>query len=175
MKRIRLLTFTLAVAAVGAVIVTVAASGGGAAKLKATPVNAGSTLSVKHTAVGNTLVDGNGRALYLFRADKPNHSTLSRAGFAVWPVFGSSRTPHSTAGVSAAHIATIRSDGRSQVTYYGHPLYYYVGDKGPGEVKGQGLTEFGALWYVLSPNGHAITSAPPTPAPATTESSRYGY
>jgi predicted lipoprotein with Yx(FWY)xxD motif len=175
MKRNRLVTFTLTLVVVAVVVVTVAVSGGGAAKLKATPVNAGSTLSVTHTAVGNTLVDGNGRALYLFRADKPNHSTLSRAGFAVWPVFGSSRTPHATAGVSAAHIATIRSDGRSQVTYYGHPLYYYVGDKGSGEVKGQGLSEFGALWYVLSPNGHAITSAPPTPAPATTESSGYGY
>jgi predicted lipoprotein with Yx(FWY)xxD motif len=175
MKRNRLLTFTLAVAAAGAVIVTVAASGGGAARLKATPLNAGSTLSVKHTALGNTLVDGNGRTLYLFRADKPNHSTLSRAGFAVWPAFGSSGTPQATAGASAAHIATIRSDGRRQVTYYGHPLYYYVGDKGSGEVKGQGLSEFGALWYVLAPNGHAVTSAPSTPAPAATESSRYGY
>jgi predicted lipoprotein with Yx(FWY)xxD motif len=175
MKRNRLLTFTLAVVVVGVVVVTVAVSGGGAAKLKATPVNASSALSVKHTALGNTLVDGNGRALYLFRADKPNHSTLSRAGFAVWPAFGSSGTPHATAGVSAAHIATIRSDGRRQVTYYGHPLYYYVGDKGAGEVKGQGLSEFGALWYVLSPNGHAVTSAPTTPAPATTEPSGYGY
>jgi hypothetical protein len=77
--------------------------------------------------------------------------------------------------VSAAHIATIRSDGRRQVTYYGHPLYYYVGDKGSGETKGQGLSEFGALWYVLSPNGRAVTSAPSTPAPATTEPSGYGY
>lgn len=176
MKRNRLLTFTLALVVVAVVVVTVAVSGGGAAKLKATTLNAGSTLSVKHTALGNTIVDGNGRALYLFRADKTNRSTLPRAGFAVWPAFGSSGTrPQATAGVSAVHIGTIRSDGRGQLTYYGHPLYYYVGDKGPGEVKGQGLSEFGAPWYVLSPNGHAVTSAPSTPAPATTESSGYGY
>jgi predicted lipoprotein with Yx(FWY)xxD motif len=176
MKRNRLVTFTLVIVVVSLVVVTVAVSGGGAAKLKTTPVNAQSALSVKHTALGNTLVDGNGRAVYLFRADKPNRSTLPRAGFAVWPAFGASgTTPQATAGVNAAHIGTIRSDGRRQLTYYGHPLYYYVGDKGPGEVKGQGLSEFGALWYVLSPNGRAVTNAPSTTAPTTTESSGYGY
>ena len=174
MKRNRLITFTLVIVVVGLVVVTVAASGGGAAKPKAS-LNAQSTLSVKRTALGNTLVDGKGRTLYLFRADKPNRSTLSRAGFAVWPAFGSSGTPRATAGVSAAHIATIRSDGGRQLTYYGHPLYYYVGDKNSGETKGQGLSEFGALWYVLSANGHAVTSAPSTPAPEPTESSGYRY
>ena len=174
MKRNRLVTFALAVGAAGLVAVTLAVPGG-AAKLRATRLNARSTLSVKRTALGNILVDGNGRALYLFRADRPNHSTLSRAGFAVWPVFGSARSPQARGVVSAAHIATIRSDGRRLVTYYGHPLYYFVGDKGSGEINGQGLREFGALWYVLSPNGRAITSAPSAPAPAATKPSDYGY
>ena len=61
------------------------------------------------------------------------------------------------------------------MTYYGHPLYYYVGDKKSGETNGQGLNEFGARWYVLSANCTAMTSAPVTPAPATGESSGYGY
>ena len=101
---------------------------------------------MKRTALGNVLVDGNGRTLYLFGADKPNHSTLSRAGFAVWPAFSSVGTPQARGAVSAAHVATIRSDGRRQVTYYGHPLYYFVGDRASGEINGQGLREFGALW-----------------------------
>ena len=174
MKRNRLI-ITLAVLVAGVVALTIAVSGGSASKPKPTPLNAGSAVGVKHTSLGSTLVDANGRALYLFRADKPNRSTLSRAGFAVWPTFGSSATPRATAGVSAAHIATIRSDGRRQVTYYGHPLYYYVGDKSSGETNGQGLKEFGALWYVLSPKGTAVTSMPSAPAPAATESSGYGY
>ena len=61
------------------------------------------------------------------------------------------------------------------MTYYGHPLYYYVGDKGAGETNGQGLKEFGALWYVLSPTGSAVTGVPSTPAPAAPESTHYGY
>jgi predicted lipoprotein with Yx(FWY)xxD motif len=51
---------------------------------------------------------------------------------------------------------TMRSDGKTEVTYNGHPLYYYVGDKKPGDMTGQGLNAFGALWYVLSPGGKAI-------------------
>jgi len=174
MKRSPLIS-TLTILVAGVVVLTIAASGGSASQRKPPSATAPSAVSVKRTSLGSTLVDAHGRTLYLFRADRPNRSTLSRAGFAVWPAFGSSGTPQATAGVSAAHIATIRSDGRRQLTYYGHPLYYYVGDKGSGETKGQGLSEFGALWYALSPNGHAVTSAPVTPAPAPAEPSGYGY
>ena len=61
-----------------------------------------------------------------------------------------------------------------QVTYNGHPLYYYVGDHAPGSTNAQQLKEFGALWYVLAPSGSAITStvpSNPTPAPAAPTSS----
>jgi predicted lipoprotein with Yx(FWY)xxD motif len=175
MKRNRLITSSVAFVAAGVVALTIAVSGGSASKPKPTPLNAGSALSVEHTSLGSTLVDANGRTLYLFRADKPNHSTLSHAGFAVWPAFTSAGTPQARGGVSAAHIATIQSDGKRQVTYYGHPLYYYVGDKSPGESNGQGIKEFGALWYVLSPKGDAVTSMPSSTAPAATESSGYAY
>ena len=49
-----------------------------------------------------------------------------------------------------------RSDGTKQVTYKGHPLYYYVGDPNSGETSGQGINSFGAPWYVLSPSGSAV-------------------
>jgi predicted lipoprotein with Yx(FWY)xxD motif len=175
MNRNRLITSSLAVVVAGVVALTIAVSGGSASKPKPTRLNAGSAVSVKHTSLGNTLVDANGRTLYLFQGDKPNVSTLSRAGFAVWPAFTSAGKPQATDGVSAAHIATIQSDGRRQVTYYGHPLYYYVGDKSLGEANGQGLKEFGALWYVLSGKGTAVTSMPTAPAAAAPESSGYRY
>jgi predicted lipoprotein with Yx(FWY)xxD motif len=166
MERNRLISSSLAILVAGVVVLVIAVSGGSASKLKPTPVKAGSALSVKHTSLGNTLVDANGRTLYLF---------LSRAGFAVWPAFTPAGKPRAGDGVSAAHIATIQSDGKRQVTYYGHPLYYYVGDKRSGETNGQGLTEFGALWYVLSPTGSAVTGMPSTPAPAPPESTHYSY
>jgi predicted lipoprotein with Yx(FWY)xxD motif len=175
MKRSRLITSSLAVVVAGVVALTIAVSGGSASKSKPTPVNSGSAVGVKHSSLGNALVDANGRTLYLFEGDKPNVSTLSHAGFAVWPAFTSAGKPQARNGVSATHIATIQSDGRRQVTYYGHPLYYYIGDKGSGESNGQGLKEFGALWYVLSPAGKAVTSMPSAPAPAAPESSGYRY
>ena len=168
MKRTPVIS-TLAVLVAGVVILTIAVSGGSASQHKSTIATSPSAVSVKHTSLGNTLVDVHGRTLYLFRADRPNHSTLSRAGFAVWPVFAPAGKPQAGEGVNAAHLATIKTDGKRQVTYYGHPLYYYVGDKSSGETNGQGLKEFGALWYVLSPKGAAVTSVPSTPAPAATE------
>jgi len=51
---------------------------------------------------------------------------------------------------------TQRKDGRTQVTYAGHPLYYFITDKKPGDVTGQGINAFGALWYVVSPSGTQI-------------------
>src|SRR5271154_2860329 len=175
MKRNRVISSGLAVVVAGIVVLVIAVSGGSASKAKPTPVG-GSAVSVKHTSLGNTLVDANGRTLYLFQADKPNVSTLSRAGFAVWPAFTSAGKPLANGGVSAKHIGTIAGPkGTRQVTYYGHPLYYSVGDKKSGETNGQGLNEFGARWYVLSASGTAVTSAPVAPAPAATESSGYGY
>jgi predicted lipoprotein with Yx(FWY)xxD motif len=175
MKRNRVISSGLAVVVTG-IVVLVAASGGSARKAKAVPVSGGTAVSVKHSSLGNTLVDANGRALYLFQADKPNSSTLSRAGFAVWPAFASAGKPQAEGGANAAQISMIAGPNASRlVTYYGHPLYYYVGDKKSGEANGQGLKEFGALWYVVSPSGNAVTGIPIMPAPAATESSGYGY
>jgi predicted lipoprotein with Yx(FWY)xxD motif len=175
MKRNRLITASTAVLVAGVVSLVIAASGGGASKLKPGPLNAMGALNIKHTSLGNTLVDGAGRTVYLFEADKPNRSTLSREGFAVWPAVTSTGKPHAGNGVSATNLATIRTRGISQLTYYRHPLYYYVGDKMRGETNGQGLKQFGGLWYVLSPQGRAATSKSGTPAARATESPGYGY
>jgi predicted lipoprotein with Yx(FWY)xxD motif len=175
MNRSHTISVVLGIVVAGIVVLVLAVSGGSASNSKPLPAG-GSALSVKQTSLGGTLVDASGRTLYLFRADKSNRSTLSRAGFAVWPAFTSTGKPRAEHGVNAAQISTIAGpSGSRQVTYYGHPLYYYVGDKKPGQTNGQGLKEFGALWYVLSPSGSAMTSKPVTPAPSATESSSYGY
>jgi predicted lipoprotein with Yx(FWY)xxD motif len=163
MNRTRL-TMSVLAALIAAVVVVVVATSGGSAKTRPA-VAPGSAISLRQTALGKTLVDANGRTLYLFEADKPNVSTLSAAGLAIWPPFTASAKPRATNGVNAARIGTITGAGGSrQVTYNGHPLYYYVGDHNPGQTQGQGLNQFGALWYVLSANGGAITSAPSSTA-----------
>ena len=173
MNRTRLsLTLGVAVAAIVAIIV---ASGGGSTKAHAAGA-ANSAVSISQTSLGKTLVDANGRTLYLFQGDKANVSTLSAAGQAVWPPFTATVPPKAQNGAVAADIGTITTAaGTTQVTYNGHPLYYYVADKQPGQTKGQSLNEFGALWYVLAPSGSAIASAPSAPAPAASTTPSYAY
>jgi hypothetical protein len=55
---------------------------------------------------------------------------------------------------------TARSDGEPEVTYNGHPVYRFAGDKAPGDVNGEGLTAFGAEWLALSPVGDEVTNQP---------------
>jgi predicted lipoprotein with Yx(FWY)xxD motif len=171
MKKTRALSMSLVIVTVG-VVVLIFAAGGSAKKAP----SSAATVSVRQTALGRILVGAGGRTLYLFLADKPNVSKLSRAGFTVWPALSAPGTPRASGGASPSKLRTIASLGaRRQVTYGGHPLYYFVGDRRSGSTAGQGLFELGAKWYVVSPGGRAITSRAATPAPATSKSIGGGY
>jgi predicted lipoprotein with Yx(FWY)xxD motif len=179
MNRTRL-PFGLIGIVIATFVVIILATTGTGAKTTRPLVAPASSISVKQTSLGNTLVDANGRVLYLFEADRRDQSTLSAAGRAIWPPLTAVTKPVASGGVATSQITLIKGAGAAtQVAYNGHPLYYYVGDGGPGQAKGQGLNQFGALWYVLSPAGTAITSAPTTPAPAPSgggsSGSGYGY
>jgi predicted lipoprotein with Yx(FWY)xxD motif len=116
------------------------------------------TVSVAHSSLGSILVAGPKHlTVYLFAADKGPSSTCSSACAEVWPPVTTTGAPKAASGANAADLGTItRSDGTKQVTYKGHPLYYYVGDGTSGETSGQGLNSFGAPWYVLSPSGSEV-------------------
>jgi predicted lipoprotein with Yx(FWY)xxD motif len=102
------------------------------------------TVKVRSTKLGKIVVDGPARTLYLFEKDKNGKSSCSGACAKAWP-------PLLTKGT------TKRSDGTTQVTYGGHPLYTFAPDKNtPGSTKGQGVDGFGAEWYVVGPNGKAV-------------------
>ena len=71
---------------------------------------------------------------------------------------------------------TKRADGTTQVTYAGHPLYFFAGDSSSGAANGQGVDAFGAKWYVVAPNGAAITKqASGGSGGGGSTSGRYGY
>jgi predicted lipoprotein with Yx(FWY)xxD motif len=117
------------------------------------------TISVAHNGtLGSILVAGpKGRTVYLFAADKGPTSTCSSACAEVWPPVTTSGSPKTAGGADRADLGTItRSDGTKQVTYKGHPLYYYVGDPNSGDTSGQGINSFGAPWYVLTPSGSEV-------------------
>jgi len=117
------------------------------------------TVSVAHSGeLGSILVAGpKQRTVYLFAADKGPTSTCSSACAEVWPPVTTTAGAKAAGGAVSADLGTItRSDGTKQVTYKGHPLYYYVGDPNSGDTSGQGINSFGAPWYVLSPSGSAV-------------------
>jgi predicted lipoprotein with Yx(FWY)xxD motif len=135
-------------------------STGAAAPAATTPAaGKGEEIAAKDTKLGRILVDEDGHALYLFEADKSTQSTCNGACAAAWPPVLTSGKPVADSGAQSGKLGTTsRSDGKTQVTYGGHPLYYFSLDKQPGETKGQGTKAFGAEWYVLGPAGSKVES-----------------
>ena len=114
-------------------------------------------VAVANSPLGRILVDGPGRTLYLFEKDTGTASTCDGACASSWPPFTTTGNPLAGDGALAGKLGTTkRTDGKIEVTYNGHPLYYYAGDTKPGDTTGQGLDSFGAEWDVLSPAGSKI-------------------
>ena len=139
-------------------------SGGGGAygSRAATPAptgDSGSAAMVKTAdgPLGTFLVDAKGRSLYLWAADKGSASTCSGGCAQAWPPLTTTGTPQAGAGAKSSLLGTTkRADGTLEVTYAGHPLYYFAGDTTPGQTTGQGSEGFGAYWWVVAPDGKAI-------------------
>jgi predicted lipoprotein with Yx(FWY)xxD motif len=129
-----------------------------------TPASSGSTAAtVIESHAGSAapfLTNSSGRAVYLWAADSMNKSMCSGACAQAWPPVTSMGQVTAAHGAKAADLGTItRSDGTKQVTYLGHPLYFFAGDSGPGQTNGQGSDSFGAKWWLVAPAGTKITVA----------------
>ena len=109
---------------------------------------------------GHTYLTGeSGRSVYLWVADTSDKSSCSGACAQAWPPVLTKGKPSAGSGVNAADLGTTtRSDGTEEVTYKGHPLYYFVADKSAGQTSGQGSDSFGAKWWLVAPSGSAIIS-----------------
>ncbi|GAA2780556.1 hypothetical protein GCM10010441_01640 [Kitasatospora paracochleata] len=117
----------------------------------------GTLVAVNGSKLGMILTDSQGRTLYLFEKDSATMSACDGACATAWPPLTTTGTPQAGAGVSAADLGTLtRADHSVEVTYHGHPLYYYSGDQKAGDTNGEGSTAFGASWYVLNPSGNKI-------------------
>lgn len=136
--------------------------------------SANASVSTASGTAGKYLVGSSGRALYLWVADPSGKSVCAGACAKFWPPLLTKSTPAAAGGVTAGQLGTItRSNGSKQVTYDGHPLYYFALDKSAGSIKGQGSDNFGAKWWLVAPSGTAITKG--GSASSASSSSGYGY
>ena len=114
-------------------------------------------VAVAKSPLGRILVDSKGITLYDFVKDRGTPSSCYGACAALWPPLTTKGKPVAGHGVRASLLGTTkRKDGKLEVTYNGHPLYYFVTDRKPGQTTGQGLNQFGGPWWVLSPAGKEI-------------------
>ena len=137
-------------------------SGYGASGSSASSASSGSQAKVEtHSgSMGTYLTDGAGHTLYLFAADHGGQSACSGACAGAWPPLATKGAPVAAGAAKASKLATIkRKDGSTQVTYGGHPLYAFTGDTAAGDTNGQGSSAFGAKWWLVGPNGSALTKS----------------
>jgi predicted lipoprotein with Yx(FWY)xxD motif len=146
---IKLLTAFAASAVIASIAATLALAGDA--------TTAGARVAVAKSPFGRILVDRRGITLYDFVKDKGKTSACYGACAALWPPLITKGKPIAGAGVRASLLGTTkRKDGKLEVTYKGHPLYYFVTDTKPGQTTGQGVNQFGGPWWVLSPAGKEI-------------------
>ncbi len=118
------------------------------------PAAMAGAIAVADSAKGKILVDGNGMTLYIYTRDSANTSNCTGACAKNWPALPAVSAANIGAGVDATLVGSItRSDGTTQATYKGMPLYTYASDMKPGDLNGQGK---GGVWYVISPTGDII-------------------
>jgi predicted lipoprotein with Yx(FWY)xxD motif len=133
-------------------------NGGGSTALPKTANGQSATLGVANGDLGKILVDSQGYTLYLFQKDSGTTSACTGECANNWPPLGANGKPTEGSGANASLVSTTtRPDGALQVTYNGHPLYRFEGDKKPGDTNGEGVNAFGGGWFALSPAGNQVS------------------
>ena len=111
-------------------------------------VNTGLVSLQPSGSLGDILVDGNGRTLYVFTKDVSGQSLCTGGCLSDWPIYFAPNLQPGP-GIDISDFTTItRSDGASQTAYKGWPLYYYTPD-GIGDTNGEAV---GNVWFVAKPN-----------------------
>jgi predicted lipoprotein with Yx(FWY)xxD motif len=119
--------------------------------------SAAPTLTAKSSRFGRVLFDGRGYVVYAFTRDSRGRSACYGACAKAWPVYYAKAGLRAGAGVKSSLLGTTRRrDGRRQVTYAGRPLYFYVGDRKPGQILCQNVVEYGGTWLIVRPSGKLV-------------------
>jgi predicted lipoprotein with Yx(FWY)xxD motif len=125
---------------------------------KIRPRRKGTSIKVMNSDYGKVIFNGKGRAIYLFTLEKGKTPRCYGDCATAWPPVLTKGAPQAGRGAKASLLGTTkRKDGKTQATYNGHPLYYYVSDREPGQILCQDVEEYGGHWYVVAPSGKAVT------------------
>lgn len=144
--------------AAGAAALTAAGATAAAHPQPAAHAATGQTITLKKVGrLGKVLTAAGGRTVYLFEKDRHGKSSCYGACASFWPPVITKGRPVGRGGARSSKLGTTRRrDGKTQVTYGGHPLYYYKFDGRAGQATGEGSTNFGARWYVVNARGRAV-------------------
>jgi predicted lipoprotein with Yx(FWY)xxD motif len=121
------------------------------AATQTTSAASSATVSTKSSGLGTILAGSGGKTLYMFESDKNGKSSCSSDCQAVWPPAIATGKVTVSGDADQSKIGSV--SGTKQITYAGHPLYYYVKDTDEEDVYGNDLDSFGAEWYALTPAG----------------------
>jgi predicted lipoprotein with Yx(FWY)xxD motif len=174
-NRLRMLLALLAIAAAAAVLAACSSSGtssaGGSGSTSTSTPAAATTGNLKTTTIGGAtvLTSAKGFTLYSFAPDTPTKSNCNGACAQFWPPV---KGPATASGVKGTFGTIKRSDGSTQATFDGHPLYTFAADTAPGQAKGNGLNEQGGVWHEITTSGAA---APAPASPSSSSGGGYGY
>jgi predicted lipoprotein with Yx(FWY)xxD motif len=129
--------------------------GSTAAESPTTEIAPGVTITTADSAYGRILFDGSGQAIYLFDKETSSSPDCYDDCAIAWPPVVTDEPPVATEETMTGLLATTpRTDGSMQVTYAGHPLYYYA-NEGKNEVTCHDVYEFGGVWLAVAPTGVA--------------------
>ena len=151
---------------------TATAAPAAAGSSAAASTSSGTTVNM--TTINGTAVLTNsaGKTLYWFAPDTSTTSKCTGSCATYWPPVTGPVTAGS--GVTGTLGTITRSDGTTQATYDGHPLYTYVGDTAAGQAKGNGLNLSGGLWYEMTVSG-AKPAVHASSTSTSTSGGGYGY
>lgn len=124
----------------------------------------GSGIHVAKTSLGDVLVNGSGRTLYLLTADSPGKSTCNASCLQYWPAVPPLANGTKLTGVSGKVARTTTPGGTAMLTVGGWPMYTYAQDQAVGDVHGQGVKSFGGVWYAVSSSGSPVKAAASNPS-----------
>jgi predicted lipoprotein with Yx(FWY)xxD motif len=145
------------------------------ANTSAPATTAAGTVSTRHTSIGTVLVNSQGHTLYWFAIDTPTKSNCTGSCLTYWPPVLGKVTAASGTTLPKGFGTITTSDGKTQATYDGHPLYTYVADSSAGMTGGNGKNLSGGLWWAMTPSGAKVTSAPSGSSSSSTGGGGYGY
>jgi len=172
-QRYGLTLCVVAAAALGLAACGTTSYGSGTTSTTRPPVghSSSSTVGSRTIApVGAVLIGSNGRTLYYLSTETSTAIQCTGACTSTWTpyVVAKASSPTKSASVHGSLSTTTRPNGAMQVTFNGHPVYFYAGDSGPGQAKGQGVQ---GTWFVLS----TASSPGAQNTTTTTTGTNYGY